>query len=230
VRWQLNLTVTTEDLPPYASSISEVRARALQAIAAAAGRRNGKIYREVMADLVEDFGRKAVDDAVAASQRQPGLANVAGGRPAGEAAGTASVEAPTSVVEMVAPPSRWHCGQRPLTAPNLRRAGISPQGFDREGNAQWKGSCPKCYAGFLIKTDTLRATCRCKKVTWRMNVAVITHDFPPHPWHPETVRKQALRSLYAQNHWNASKASAKFLTDLEKEFEKDALFYSIIEV
>src|SRR6186997_289496 len=44
IHWQLNLTVTTEDLPPYASSISQVRTRALQSIAAGAARRNGKMH------------------------------------------------------------------------------------------------------------------------------------------------------------------------------------------
>src|SRR4029453_13578961 len=99
----------------------------LQAIAAAAARRNGKIYREMMADLVEDFGRKAVQDAVSSRQTQPGLANAAGGCASGKVAGGARVEAAASVVEMLVPPSQWHGGQRPLTAPNLRRGGGGPR-------------------------------------------------------------------------------------------------------
>jgi hypothetical protein len=251
VKWRLNLTVTTEDLPPYASSISQVRTRALQAIAAAAAvRRTGKLYREIMADLIEDFGRKAVDDAVAASETVPevdvagtgtgaGTGNESEARAEGCArgvpgtetgAGAGAVEAATSVVGKLAPATRWHCGQRPLNVPNLRRASLDPQGFDRHGNAEWEGGCPKCYDRFKINTDTLRATCRCEGVTWRMNVAIITHDFPPHPWHPETIRKRALQSLYSRNHWNGTKESTKFLMDLQDEFEKSALYYSIIEV
>lgn len=186
------------------------------------------MHRDLMEGLVKRFGRKAVEDAVPASQAQPGFAELPGRRAPDAAEGAG--DAAEKVLETLAPPSWWHSGQRSLTAPNLRRADISPQGFDQQDNAQFEGTCPKCHGSFLIKTDTLRATCRCESVTWRMNVAIITHDFPPHSWHPETIRKTALRSLHANNHWEPCKASAKLLMDLQAEFEDGALFCSILEV
>ena len=180
-----------------------------------------------------------MEDAVPAKAGEPRMARRAG--EAGVAlkrrrmdADKAKVETArpiaAEVVQTLAPPSVWHGGQRPLTAPNLRRAGLEPRGFDRQDHAQWEGACPKCHDRFLIKTDTLRATCRCEGVTWRMNVAIITHDFPPHAWHPETIRKTALRSLYARDWWRSGKESSKLLQDLQREFEEGAVFFSILEV
>ena len=83
--------------------------------------------------------------------------------------------------------------------------------------------------------DHLRALMPVKNLACHMRgadkhvcVAIITHDFPPHSW--QTIRKPALRSLHANNHWELCKASAKLLMDLQAEFEDGALFCSILEV
>src|SRR4030095_43754 len=64
VTWRLNLTVTTDDLPPFPWTISQVRTRALQIVAESAATKRGKVAREIIKKLVAEYGKNAVDDAI----------------------------------------------------------------------------------------------------------------------------------------------------------------------
>lgn len=92
-----------------------------------------------------------------------------------------------------------------------------------ESNATHCGS-------FAIDTDSMVAKCRCENVTWRMNVALITHDFTPHGWHPLTIAESALRGLFVQERFYQNPGAVRLIRKLEAEFESNPLFFSIMEV
>lgn len=220
ISWRFNLSVTTEDLPPYACSIAQVRLRALQLIAEAAAAKNrGEAARNIVARLEKKFGRRAVDEAICASKAaESDLA-----APSDQSAGDGG-----TLVSMLSGPSRAHGGQRTLTERNLRRAGLRPTGFTANGAAQFEGRCPNCTDSFQIDTDSFTAACRCEDVVWRLNLAVLTHDFPPHSWHPQTIAKDALLALFIRDH--SKPYDPQLMRDLEEEFGKREVFCSIMEV
>jgi hypothetical protein len=207
VTWRLNQTVVTDDLPPYPWSISQVRTRALQIITESAGKRKGKIACALLAKLVKEFGRKAVDDAI-----------------------QSKVPAAKEQLLALAPPQVLHSGQRSVTAPNPRRASFYD--FNYECNRVLAGfsyHCPECHNRFTITTKELVAKCKCQSVTWRLNIAIATHNIPPHSWHPETIRKSAIQSLLFQRDWNRCEESGKLWEKVVSEFGK-AAHNSIMEV
>jgi hypothetical protein len=65
-------------------------------------------------------------------------------------------------------------------------------------------------------------------VVWRLNLAVLTHDFPPHGWHPQSIAKSALTSLFIRT--LGKPQDPAFMRDLETEFGKREVFCAIMEV
>jgi hypothetical protein len=216
VYWDLNISVTTTDLPASNWSRSQVRTRALQVIAEAAGElrtKKGKTARQILAELIKDFGRKAVDEAIAAE-------------PVTEENGSD---------ESLTPPQELHTGQQSLAARISVEASFWQMEYQCDSKrATFSYHCPTCYHKFLIATDTLVASCKCEGVTWRMNLSILTSDMAPHSWHPEAVRQAALRELHSRSSCPFGHHNPKYcetcvkLWDLvKKEFDSESIYTAL---